>query len=293
MIMKNLTDIKRRIKSISQTRQITKAMETISISKMRKALEVYESNTAFFNRIRSVMSDIILHSKDVSNVFMRKREGNRCLFIVIASDKGLAGSYNHNVLVEAWKMIENFENKYIIAIGQIAREFFQKRNIMVDIEFSYLTQDPEYSDAMDIVDSIVFLYKENLVDQVYAVYTEMVKSSAMRPRILKLLPLEAEDITKDLAVEEDKDEYYFKELLYEPSADEVFDDLVPQYLAGIIYGTLVQSVASEHLSRMLAMNNATRNATKILEKLSLDYNRARQENITNQISEIVTATIFK
>ncbi|HEY8443495.1 MAG TPA: ATP synthase F1 subunit gamma [Clostridia bacterium] len=289
--MKNLSDIKRRIKSISQTRQITKAMETISISKMRKALAVYESNTVFFERIRSVMSDIILHSKDVSNVFLRSRGGDRSLFIVIASDKGLAGGYNHNVLVEALKTIEKFKNRYIIAIGQIAREFFQKRNIMVDIEFGYLTQDPEFSDAVDIVDSIIYIYKENLVDQVYVVYTEMVNSSSMRPQIIKLLPLEAEEIIKDVQQEEDKDEYYFKELLYEPSADEVFDDLVPQYLAGVIYGTLVQSVASEHLSRMLAMSNATRNATRILEKITLDYHRARQENITNQIQEIVTSSI--
>lgn len=289
--MKNLTDIKHRLKSISQTRQITKAMETISISKMRKALAVYESNVLFFERIRSVMSDIILHSKDVSNVFLRQREGNRSIFIVIASDKGLAGSYNNNVLIEAWKTIEKIENKYIIAIGQIAREFFQKRNIMVDIEFSYLTQDPEFSDAVDIVDSIIYLYKQNLVDNVYVVYTEMVKSSSMRPQIIKLLPLEAQDITKGFKTEEDKDEYYFKELVYEPSADEVFDELVPQYLAGVLYGTLVQSVASEHLSRMLAMSNSTRNATKILDKLNLDYNRARQENITNQISEIITSKI--
>ncbi|HEY8419573.1 MAG TPA: ATP synthase F1 subunit gamma [Clostridia bacterium] len=289
--MRNLKDIKRRIKSISQTRQITKAMQTISISKMRKSLAIYESNMMFFERIRSVMSDIILHSKDVSNVFLRAREGNRSLFVVIASDKGLAGGYNHNVLVEAWKTIEKFENKYIIAIGQIAREFFQKRNILVDIEFSYLTQDPEFSDAVDIVDNIVFLYKENLVDQVYVVYTQMVSSSSMRPQIIKLLPLEAEEITKDVKEEEDKDEYYFKELLYEPSADIVFDDLVPQYLSGVIYGTLVQSVASEHLSRMLAMSSATQNATRILEKLNLIYHRARQENITNQINEIVTSSM--
>lgn len=289
--MRNLKDIKRRIKSISQTRQITKAMQTISISKMRKSLAIYESNMMFFERIRSVMSDIILHSKDVSNVFLRAREGNRSLFVVIASDKGLAGGYNHNVLVEAWKTIEKFENKYIIAIGQIAREFFQKRNILVDIEFSYLTQDPEFSDAVDIVDNIVFLYKENLVDQVYVVYTQMVSSSSMRPQIIKLLPLEAEEITKDVKEEEDKDEYYFKELLYEPSADIVFDDLVPQYLSGVIYGTLVQSVASEHLSRMLAMSSATQNATRILEKLNLIYHRARQEIITNQINEIVTSSM--
>ena len=291
--MKNLTDIKHRIKSISQTRQITKAMETISISRMRKALAVYESNLVFFDRIRSVMSDIITHSKDVSNVFMRSRKGDRSIFIVIASDKGLAGSYNNNVLVEAWKIIEKVENKYIIAIGQIAREFFQKRNIMVDIEFTYLTQDPEFADAVDIVENIVYLYKQDLVDQIYVVYTEMVNSSSIRPQIIKILPLEAQDITKDIKIEEDKDEYYYKELLYEPSADEVLEELVPQYLAGVLYGALVQSVASEHLSRMLAMSNATVNATKILEKLNLDYNRARQENITNQISEIITSVLFK
>lgn len=291
--MKNLTDIKHRIKSIAETRKITKAMETISIAKMRKALAVYESNMVFFNRIRTVMTDIIHHSKDVSNIFMRPRKGSRCIFIVIASDKGLAGGYNNNVLIEAWKKIEKVEDKHIITVGQVAREFFQKRKIMIDIEFSHLTQDPTFFDAVNIVDSIIDLYKQNLTDKVYVVYTEMVNSTSMRPAILKLLPLSEQEVTKDIKEDEDKDEYYFKELLYDPTPDEVLEELVPQYLSGIVYGTLVQSVASEHSSRMMAMSNATRNAGEILDELNLDYNRARQESITNELSEIITAGMQK
>lgn len=291
--MKNLIDIKHRIKSIAETRKITKAMETISISKMRKALLIFESNKMFFNRIRAVMSDILLHSKDVSNIYMRPRKDKRTIFIVIASDKGLAGGYNNNVLVEAWKKIEKVENKHIFTVGQVAREFFQKRKIMVDIEFSHLMQDPTFFDAVNIVDSIIDLYKQNLTDRVYIVYTEMVNSTSMRPAILKLLPLSPQEVTKGIKEDEDKDEYYFKELLYDPTPDEVLNELVPQYLSGVVYGTLVQSVASEHSSRMLAMSNATRNASEILDQLNLDYNRARQESITNELSEIVSAGMQK
>ena len=291
--MKNLSDIKHRIKSIAETRKITKAMETISIAKMRKALSIYESNTIFFNRIRTVMSDIILHSKDVDNIFMKKREGKRTIFIVIASDKGLAGGYNNNVLTEAWKKIENVEDKHIMTVGQVAREFFQKRNIMVDIEFTHLTQSPTFFDAANIVESIIDLYKQNLADRVYVVYTEMVNSTSMRPAIIKLLPLSVEEVIKDIKQDEEKDEYYFKELLYDPNPDEVLEELVPQYLSGVVYGTIVQSIASEHSSRMLAMSNATRNASKMLDELNLDYNRARQESITNELSEIIIAGMQK
>ena len=187
--MKNLSDIKYRIKSIDETRKITKAMETISIAKMRKALSIFESNRVFFNKIRAVMSDIILHSKEVNNIYMRPKKGNNTIFIVIASDKGLAGGYNNNVLAEAWKKLDKIKNKHIFTVGQVAREFFQKRNIMVDIEFTHLTQDPTFDDAVNIVESIVSLYKKNLADRVFVVYTEMVSSISMRPAILKLLPL--------------------------------------------------------------------------------------------------------
>ncbi|HEY8390709.1 MAG TPA: ATP synthase F1 subunit gamma [Clostridia bacterium] len=289
--MKNLTDIKHRIKSIAETRKITKAMETISIAKMRKALSIFESNMVFYNRIRTVMTDIIRHTKDVDNIYLKPRKGDRSIFIVIASDKGLAGGYNNNVLVEAWKKIENIKDKHIFTVGQVAREFFQKRNIMVDIEFTHLTQDPTFFDAVNIVESVIDLYKKNLTDKVYIVYTEMINSTSMRPNILKLLPLSEQEVTKDIKEDEDKDEYYFKELYYDPSPEEVLHELVPQYLAGIVYGALVQSVASEHSSRMMAMSNATRNASEILEQLNLDYNRARQESITNEISEIVSASM--
>lgn len=287
--MRNLLEIKNRIKSITETKKITNAMEMISISKMRKSLETFESNKQYFYRIRSVMKDIILHTKFVTHRYLQPRKGNRCLFIVIASDKGLAGGYNHNVLTAALKEIEKVDEKYILTLGQVSREFFQKRNMMVDIEFTHLMQDPTINDAVSIVDSIIQLYDNNLTDKIYVVYTEMINSNSMSPKILQLLPLEQGKIIEGIVDEEEKDDYYFKELLFDPSPDEVLAELVPLYLGGIVYGTLVQSVASEHCSRRIAMSNATKNAGEILDELKLDYNRARQEAITNEMTEIVTS----
>lgn len=287
--MINLTDIKYRIKSIAETRKITSAMETISIAKMRKALVRYEKNTQYFNSIRAVMKDIILHTKDISNRYLQKKGGSRAVFVVIASDKGLAGGYNHNVLNKAWDAISKWEDRHIFTVGQVAREFFERRKEFIDIEFTHITNDPSFHDVSNIVESIIGLYADDMMDNVYVVYTKMINSATMAPEIIQLLPLEQEKIIEGIEDEAYKDEDYFNEIEYDPSPDAVLDVLVPQYLAGIIYGALVQSIASEHSSRMRAMSSATKNATEILDRLNLAYNRARQESVTNELTEIITS----
>ncbi|GHU99814.1 ATP synthase gamma chain [Clostridia bacterium] len=285
--MKNLADIKYRIKGISQTRQITGAMETISIAKMRRAMQRFNGNQIYFHKVRDAVGRIIRHSQSVEHRYFKPKAGNRAIYVVIASDKGLAGGYNNNLLNFAWKRMQESDHaeRYIFTVGQMAREYFERRRAPIDVEFMHVTYNPSLGDAVRIVDTIVNLYEKNFMDEVYAVYTALENSSTMRPEILKLLPLEPTEIADGA----DKSEDYFRELYYDPSPEQVLEVLVPQYLTGIIYGCLIQSVAAEHSSRVLAMSSARRNATGILDRLNVVYNRARQEAVTNEMIEIITS----
>lgn len=290
--MRNLTDIKYRIKGITDTRQITSAMETISVAKMRKAITRYESNLTYFNKVRSTIKDIIVHTSDTTHKYLRAKKEHRAVFLVIASDKGLAGGYNHNVLNAAYQKMSEFSEKYVFTVGHMASEFFEAKGMTIDVEFVHISLDPTIRDAAHIVDSIISLYEQDLMDEVYVVYTATASSYQHSPEIIKLLPLVKEEVIGDIDVQKELEkEEYFKELKYEPSADEVLSTLVPQYLTGIIYGALVQSVAAEHLARRTAMSNATKNADEILQRLTLEHNRARQETVTKELTEIITSSM--
>lgn len=288
-VMRNLSDIKYRIKGISQTRQITGAMETISIAKMRKALQRYNNNLMYFNRVKASIHDITRHSEGIKHKYWKPKENDRAVFIVIASDKGLAGGYNNNVLNLAWKEMRKYEQHYIFTVGQMAREFFEMKKAQIDVEFMHVTYDPSISDAMAIVDNVISLYEQDFMDEVYVVYTAMEKASSMTPKVIRLLPLSKQEIVGDEDEYEARAEEYYKELYFDPSPEDVLDTLVPQYMTGLIYGCLIQSAACEHSSRVLAMTNATKNATEIIDKLNIAYNRARQESVTNEMLEITTA----
>jgi len=283
--MNTLNDIKHRIKGIEQTRQITKAMETVSIAKARKASARYHNNLLYFNRVRETIRGIISHSHGIENVFLHKEAagGKRAVFIVISGDKGLAGSYNHNVLNLAWRAMEEYKERYVFTVGQMAREFFERKNITVDVEFTHMTLDPTVGDARHITESVVNLYSQNLMDEVFIVYTKKEGAGAAAPEVIKLLPL-GDAIWAETDGKEGAG--FYEEVHYEPSAEQVLDVLVPQYMTALIYGCLLRSVASEHSCRVAAMSSATRNATDIINRLKLAYNRARQEAVTEEVIEI-------
>ncbi len=288
--MRNLTDIKYRIKGISQTRQITGAMETISIAKMRKAMLAYNKNLMYFDRVRTTIHDITRHSEGIEHKYWQKKDNNRAVFIVIASDKGLCGGYNHNILSFAWKKMQEFSEHYIFTVGQMAREFFEGKKAQIDVEFMHVTYSPTISDAAAITDSVISLYEQDFMDEVYVVYSAMEKSSAApQPEILRLLPMSKSEVIGKESDYQEKPEEYYKELYYDPSPEDVLSTLVPQYMTGLIYGCLIQAAAGEHSSRVLAMTNATKSATEIIDKLNVTYNRARQEAVTSEMLEIITA----
>jgi F-type H+-transporting ATPase subunit gamma len=261
-------------------------METISVAKMRKSIVRYNNNSKYFTALKKVINEIMLHTNQADHRFLKARGGDRAVFIVVASDKGLAGGYNHNVLTLASREIQKFSESTILTVGQLAREYFEYRKVPVDAEFIHITLYPSFRDAQDISDSILNMYDKGLADAVYIVYTRLENSSTMIPECKRLLPLASDEfVTKQ---ERAAAEIGASEFFYEPSPEAIIEKLVPQYLSGLIYGCLIQSVASEHSARVLAMTNATKNATEIIDKLNVQYNRARQESITNEMIEITT-----
>ena len=284
--MADIAELKHRIKSIQDTHQITKAMELISVAKMRKAMLKQAASSVYFDRVRATLKDIMLHSTDIRNAYVRHRPDTRAAYIVIAGDKGLAGAFNNNVLNLAWQHIQTRPVHYVITIGQMARSFFESRDQAVDLEFTHAVTSPTLHDSRGIMRDILDLYDRNLMDEVYVVFTRMLSSSVHEPTVVKLLPIEAKDIEVEAASS------FRGEICYDPSPSEVLDILVPQYLVGMIYSTLIHSAASEHAARMMAMSNANKNADKMLDSLSLEYNRLRQSAITTELLDLSSGRFF-
>jgi F-type H+-transporting ATPase subunit gamma len=282
--MQSSTEIKRRIKTISETRQITKAMHLISSAKLNKAIQRHKANSRYFEKTRTTIKDILEHSSEkVEHKYCEVREDNRTAFIVISSDKGLCGAYNHNVLKYALKAIEEneAEEKYTFVIGQVARDFFLRREFNVDIEFLYASQNPTLTSATEIADDVLKLYSDEMMDEVYVIYTEMESSLKLVPKMIKLLPIERENFEGI-----DNKGSNYGDIIYHPSPKAVFDVLIPKFVVGTLYGALVQSFASEQQARLMAMDTATKNADEMIRDLQKEYNRVRQANITNEIAEI-------
>lgn len=280
--MSDTAEIKHRIKSVSDTHQITKAMELISVSKMRKAMEKQAVNTAYFNSVRSTIKDIMRHSTDIRHKYLVHRPNDRTAYIVIAGDKGLAGAFNSNVLNLAWEHMQTRPVHYVVTIGQMARAFFEEKHQPVDLEFTHAVTNPTLHDARGIMRDILDLYDRNLMDEVVVVFTHMYSTTVQKPELVRLLPIVESDIPGDV------ESSFTGEILYDPSPNEVLNVLVPQYLVGMIYSVLIHSFASEHASRMLAMSNANKNADKMLESLNLEYNRSRQSAITTELLDLAS-----
>lgn len=281
--MSDTAEIKHRIKSISDTRQITKAMELISVAKMRKAMEKQAVNAAYFNSVRSTIKDIMRHSTDIHHKYLEHRPNDRTAYIVIAGDKGLAGAFNNNVLNMAWEHMQTRPVHYVVTIGQMARAFFEHKHQPVDLEFTHAVTNPTLHDARGIMRDILDLYDKNLMDEVVVVFTRMHSTTVQKPELVRLLPI----VETDIPGEETSS--FTGDILYDPSPREVLNVLVPQYLVGMIYSVLIHSFASEHAARMLAMSNANKNADAMLESLNLEYNRSRQDAITTELLDLASS----
>lgn len=272
--------IKRRIKSVGSTMQITKAMELVASSKLRKAKEKAETGRPYFEKLYEMMTEIAESKKDFDSPFTKKREVENRLFIVIAGDRGLAGGFNSNVLKMALAEAEGDKNKpKIIAIGKKSIEFFAKRGFELVGEYPLLAETAKTADCADIATLAIEMFKRGEVDEVKIFYTTFVSPLVQNPISMDILPIYKDDAAGD----EDS-----TLITYDPSPEAVFNRIVPKFTMSLIYCALSDSYASEQSARRNAMENATDNAEKMTEELSLKYNRARQEKITNEINEIVS-----
>ncbi len=285
--MANMREIKTRINSVNDIMKITNAMYLISSSKLKKARKQLEATEPYFMGLQSTMRDILEHTPEFEHIYFDKRpeipESERKIsYIVFTSDKGLAGSFNHTMVKMAEEEMNKHKNTSLFVVGQYGRAYFTGKKIMIDGEFLYTAQDPNFYRARSMAESMIELFKHGYTDEVRVIYTGMINPVKYAPQVLKLLPLERETF------EHAPDEYKYGEADFTPSPQKVMDYLVPSYIRGLLYGVMVESFSSEQNARMTAMDAATASAKEMIRDLSLIYNRARQAAITQEITEVVS-----
>jgi F-type H+-transporting ATPase subunit gamma len=282
----SMKTIKRRIKSVSSTLQITKAMEMVASSKLRRAKSRAEALRPYFEAHAELLSDIAASKPDFSTVFTAKREVKNRLFIVIAGDRGLAGGYNSNIFRAAAEAEKAGGTPVkFIAIGRCAVDFFKKNERELIGEFPYFCENVKPGRCADIADTVANMFKAGEADEVRIFYTAYISALRQDVTSMQLLPFEVGKIMGDDIP--DVPSQKAKAINFDPSPEAVFDRIIPKMFLSIISSACVQSFASEQSARRNAMESASDSAGDMIEKLSLQYNRARQEKITNEINEIV------
>lgn len=273
-------EIKRRIKSVKNMRQITKAMKMVAAAKLRRATERAQASRPYAAKMKEVVASIASGTSGAKHPMLKQRPVKKTGYIVITSDRGLAGGHNSNVLRTVVTQIsERHKNKDeygIFVLGRKGRDFFTKRGYPILDEVTGLSDSPIFSDVKAIASKAISLYAEGAIDELYLVYNRFQSALTQIPTEVRLLPLgEVEQGGEKLSYE------------YEPSAEEVLNVLLPKYAETLIFSALLDSKASEQGARMTAMGSASDNASAMIDALTLSFNRARQAAITQEISEIV------
>jgi F-type H+-transporting ATPase subunit gamma len=260
------------------TRQITKAMEMVAASKLRRTQAQVLASRPYFEILYSTINDIVDSNRDFSSPYLTARPVKKSVFVVIAGDRGLAGGYNSNVLKLALSQMEG-KDAVVLPIGKKAADFFKSRDIPILTEVYHEAEDVSVGDCFSMAKNLCKRYLAGEFDEIHVVYTNFVSVLSQTPAALRLLPLLRQTTGREGSGS--------AEILYEPDGAAVFDAIIPEYLGGILYGALCESKASEQAARRAAMDSATQNADEMIADLSLKYNRARQAAITQEITEIV------
>ncbi|WP_400162260.1 ATP synthase F1 subunit gamma [Brevibacillus sp. TJ4] len=278
---KGIREIRRRIKSTKNTRQITKAMKMVAAAKLRRNQERAEAARPYAEKIQDVIASIASGTSGSKHPMLQSRPIKKTGYIVITSDRGLAGGYNANMIRAVVNTIaekHKSKDEYgIFVIGRKGRDFFSKRNYPLLEEITGLKENPSFADIKKIAGTAVQFFADEKIDELYLCYNKFNSAISQVPTVKRLLPLEAPEGSKERNMDYE----------YEPSSEEVLADLLPKYAETLVYSALLEAKASEEGSRMTAMGNATDNATEMISKYTLIYNRARQAAITQEISEIV------
>lgn len=270
-----MKDIRRRIKSVENTRQITKSMELVASSKMRQAKERAEKTRPQFRLLYETILEIVSRNRDLSSPYVKARPVQHSCVVVIAGDRGLAGGYNSNIFKAAQILMSGLKKPIVVPVGNKAREYYSMRDIPM-LDTGSAVENFGMKKIFRLSDQLCREYKAKRFDTLYVVYTNFISALSQEPGTLCILPISA---VADPAVEK-------REIVYEPSAAAVFEQIVPQYVAGLLNGAVAESFASEQAARRTAMESAASNADEMIEQLGMRYNRARQSSITQEITEI-------
>ena len=278
--MSSTSDIRRRIKSVKSIQQITKAIKMVAAARLRKAQDKALASKPYTDKIIAMLTNVAQGAGEVSHPLLSVREVKQVAYLILTSDKGLAGAYSSNVIKEALPFVQDRENVSICSMGRKGRDYFKRRGYVIDREYIGISERPTYQDAVQVARDMAQDYLTAKYDEIHIVYTRFFSPGHFKPESLKLLPL-------DPPKQDESTASVAQPIIFEPSATVVLKALLPKYLETVIYGALTQSAASELGSRMLAMSSATDNAQELITSLILNYNKVRQANITREISEIV------
>lgn len=285
--MANAKEIKGRMQSIANTKQITSAMKMVSASKLRRAQKQVGAGRPYQEKLRQVLAQVAASaSGELSDPLLEVRPIKHEAFLVIASNKGLAGGFNAHVLREAHRAIKEAQaaghDVSVIAVGRKVNDYFTKHGITVDTAYLNTADIPNPNDSEYIAKDIRSAYEEEKYDKVSIVYPAFRSVMSQVPTVVPLLPIVADSLT-----DQESDSQFAADFIFEPSASAILGQLLPMYLANQVHGCMADAKTGEHGARMTAMTAATDNATELLSKLEISYNRARQAAITNEITEIV------
>jgi len=279
----SLRDIRRRIASIKNMQQITRAMRMVSAAKLRRAQDAILSARPYAQKIEEVLGQVVARTEELDHPLLRVRPVRRVELVVMTSDRGLAGAFNSNItrLAERflWENARTYEKIQISTIGRKGRDFFRARKIETRKDYPGVFEPLTFEKAQAIARELRTGYEEDQLDAVFLLYNQFVSAIVQRPTLVQLLPIQPERADGG-AVGAD--------YVFEPSAREVLAELLPRHLEMQVWRALLESVASEHAARMVAMENATKNTEELIAKYTLQYNRARQAYITKELVEIVT-----
>lgn len=292
--MATTKEIKDRIGSVKNTQKITNAMYLISSTKMRKAKADLDKTRPYFHLIEEEIKRIFQNVGDVNSHYFYpetgRKEGEKYAYLIITADKGLAGAYNYNILHEAEMALQKHKNVELFVVGEYGRHYFQKHNIPITQSFLYTAQNPTFNRAREITARLLEEYNERRVDEIRVIYSDMENELVSAVHTEQLLPFKRKQFV------EDDDEFMLSrtnlqrkdagDYEFYPSVNDVLHHLIPSYVAGFVYGALVDSFSAEQNARMNAMSSANKNAEELLSELSAQYNRVRQAAITQEITEV-------
>lgn len=280
----NMQSIKRRMKSVESTKKITKAMQLVATSKLRKTRNQLDELKPYYHLVQQTVAEILASNQgNIDNPYLKTNEKGKTVYIVITSSLGLCGGYNANVFKTIASDVQDDDIVYMI--GTKGASYLSHRNIDYREDYLHLNTSLDFKDVVRLVGELTTQYRRQEISKIKIIYTEFVNNLSFVPRVVTLLPVDVSDF--------ENIEVTSKYTVFEPSPNEVLNNLIPMYLQSVIYGYLVESVTSENASRRTSMENATDNAQELIDNLLLKYNQARQTAITNEISEIVAGANAK